>query len=513
MKRKQLIGTEPVKAIVVEAPHAKFKGDWEAWYVYRIAGRIVGVSHTRAKAMIHADLVRSSDPDVHYQREERLVYQSGATRFVQRKEISSVESYDGVLKSFEGNALTGPIPLRVRGISAGQALRIDTLRADERNSLELAWDTTSRGPFSVDQSLRRSPLAVGETRWLRTLTPSLQSVGLISMRCIGEASITMLDGHAETLREVEVQVMDSERLLDEYVAWIDLQGRIKKTLRPAMMLESIYTDASTARQLFDRGDDEIRIRVTGTIESDRIPRSVTYQIRSIQSADTKEPTDNQQYESIIGPAVSQYTQAAADHLTIWVSEHDAPPNGFADYQSSPTDDDTAETPVFDFRQSAIEKIAHPQGDFSARQLVAELSRVTRDAIGLSIQESISRASVILRNGRGGELDHSILLTALLRANDVPARVVLGLKLVDGENQRDDKQVTMRMGNWVIVFVDGQWVAVDPLSPTGQEKWRLTLAICEGSASVADQLDDLFLELANSRITIQDVRYESGDGGQ
>lgn len=499
--KAKVASEEPKEVVVVEAPGERFGGNWEDWHLFQIGDQIVGRATTRASTVIDADLIRTGDPEVRIERDERLIYQTGSVQFTQRRQTSSIESYDGSMKSFEIEAQTGPVSMRYQGVVTDESLRVGIVRGGERENRQLAWDSTTRGLFAVEQSLRRRPMEIGETRRLRSAVPALDAIGLSELRCTGEASVPLMDGDFRVLTEIELDVADAEnQIIDQMLLWTDEKGVVQKTLRPALRLESYRVSASQARKLFSEEGNDVRVWVAGTVDPKQTPTMVAMLVKGIRDAETFDG------ESFFRPAVRQAIRPGQSGLQVLYSV-DPAPDGFTAFESSVRPTDTSATALLDFKQPDVARLSKSVGDLSPQDLITELTRVGNNVLSLGPQQGNRRASMVIRSERGGELDHAVLLTALLRSRGIPARVVLGLRPDESESEQVEGAVAMRLSSWVLASVDNQWTVIDPLSQSDND-FRVTIRVCEGDEDLRAAIEEVFRKIANVVIEIRGVRYAS-----
>ncbi|MEO1527953.1 MAG: transglutaminase-like domain-containing protein [Planctomycetota bacterium] len=500
---------EPV--VVVEAPGERFGGNWEDWHLFQIGDQIVGRAQTRASTLIDSELIRTGDPEVRIDRKEELIYRTGSLQFTQYRETSSVESYDGHLKSFEIEAQTGPVSMIYQGTVTNETIRIGVLRGGERESLQLVWDSTTRGLFAVEQSLRRRPMEVGETRRLRTAVPSLDAIGLSILRCTGEASVPMLEGDFRVLFEIELEILDAENLVvDQMVLWVDEKGVIQKSLRPSLRLESFRVSASKAKRLFSAARDDLRVMVAGNIDLTKSPKMVAMMVRGLEEEVAKEGEDSGPVvtpaRTLFEPTERQSVRPGQTGLQVLYSL-DPPPDGFEVFESSVRPGDTVATDWLDYDQPDIARLSKVVGELPPKDLLRELKNIANNVLSLGPQTETRRASMVVRSERAGDLDHTVVLAALLRSRAIPARVVLGLRPI--EDEPADGFVTMQLTSWVLASIDNQWVTVDPLRKS-ESAFRVTLRVCKGEEDLRETIEEVFRKMATVAIEIRGVRYESAD---
>jgi transglutaminase-like putative cysteine protease len=97
-------------------------------------------------------------------------------------------------------------------------------------------------------------------------------------------------------------------------------------------------------------------------------------------------------------------------------------------------------------------VAHDETD--AWQTAQQLERLVNDAITeKNLESAFAAASTVATDRAGDCTEHAVLLAALCRARDIPARVAVGLVYVDS---LDGFLYHM----WNEVWIDGQWRPLD-----------------------------------------------------
>lgn len=492
---------------VIDAPVEEFVSDWEDWYVHRIGNQVVGLSQVSGQSVIDAELLVSGKADVRFERLERFLFRSGSTQFTRRVMTQSVESQTGDVQRFETEAVTGPVSMKVKGKRAGDMLQVQTVDSGELKTLSLPWSPGHRGLFAIEQTLRRRLIAKGETRKLFGLTPSMKGVGLTELKCTGEASVSMLDGTYQLLSEVEVKLVEGDQVTEELVVWVDEVGVIQKMLRPAMRIETLRASRTTARKSFGQRDDgEVLVSVKGVLRKNAVPRQVAFVIISSELAAKQAEETNEANTSaaMIAPAVGQAIRRVPDGLQVLVSTDQKWPDGFEQFQDWTNDSDTAPTKLIDFEHPSVARMSQALGEVPKGELLNELSHMTKNVLSFLPQGGLRSSSSVIRSGNGGELDHSVVLTSLLRSRGVPTRIALGLKAVAGDAS-DDRSL-MRLGSWVVAYVDGAWVTIDPLTAKLNQADRLCLRQTDGTQDLGTEIVSVFRRISDIEVEIRGARY-------
>lgn len=488
---------------------SEYEGDWSGWYVHRLGSKVVGMSQVAAASKLNLDELLAAPTEITYRRAEQLVFRSGRVSFQRRMELSSVERPDGSLQQFRSDVSTGPIPMRVQGATGKGKLNVVSVVAGEQNRQQIDWPDKTRGLFALEQTLRRDQIEKGETRRLEMLLPTVDSIGVIELRCNGEASVAMLDGKYRLLREIDVMTFRDAQLIDSMVVWVDDQGAIEKSLRPDLRLESFRTDETTARSMFKSAENlSIRLSAKGSLR-DPEPARVGFRVGGLGSEQAD--SDGDQATSIVPAVANQSVRRADGVVDVLVEKEpaDGEPGEGEGYQRDRrevADADLAASKSIDFGNAAVSRMASSVGELPVDELASELTRLVHNRLSLAPQGTLRPASQIVRAGSGGSIDHAIVLVSLLRAREIPSRVVLGL--VRSENDDSPKQgsVSMKLSAWAIALVDGQWVAIDPMTNRVNRADQICLTVPQADGDLPSELEAVFRKLTTMQVTVEGAEY-------
>ena len=482
-----------------QPPQESFEGEWDAWYVYRFGSQVVGVCEIKATPRI--DSVQfAAATEVEYRRNERLIFRTGKASFVRRITLTSVESVEGALKSFQSEVHAGPISSAASGTRGPQKLAIALSSDTGQERRQLDWPAETRGLFALEQTLRRRLIENGETRRLPVLMPSLQSIGLIELHCTGDASVPMFDGTYQTLREVDVSTFQDGQQVDSLVVWIDERGVIQKSLHLGLRLESFRTDRASANRLFGRNDDRrVHFSVTGSLRADDDPTEVAFVVSDSADADAA--------DVVPLPAVAgQSLKRRSDAVQVMVSTQGKTPTGFEADRSVAEPIDTAATTLLDIGHPSVARMAAAIGELPVRDLAEQLARLAQNDLSLIPQGELRPASAIIRSGQGGGMDHAVLIAALLRARQIPARVVFGLSRSQATESSAENRVTMHLAAWVVASIEGRWISIDPMTSQINRADQLCLSRPAGDADLNVVLAQVFRRLGEINVEIRGAGY-------
>lgn len=460
----ELAAADPGEFEAVEPPGKPFEGAWEKWDAYFIRDQHVGNVH------LTAGVPSSQSQSVVYQVDHWLKVRRGTATVVQRLSERSSETADGSLIGFESYLHVGPAVTSLRGDVDDRMLKVQRLRGGDPAEEQVPWTTTCRGLAAVEQSLRRQPLTEGETRRLRMpmmLSAKYQMV-TVRLQARGKASVPMLDGHSQTLLEIESQVQTGEQQI-ESVMWTDDDGNVLRTYSPAIQMFAYRVDEATDEALRTDGPAwSLAFDVSGRLDNPSESSRVAYRV-SPSAAVTKA---GGQIE--IPPAPGQLVRNMPDgSVQVLVSrKQETPRPGFVPSDLEPTDEDRRPNRWIDSNDSDLRDIVNiallDKVSASDREIALELTATAKLMFKekRDLFEGFRPASEIREVG--DSTDQAMVLTAWLRARKIPARLASGVVYIPGDVPR------MVYHTWTLAYVDGSWLPLDATLGTIAPPDRITL---------------------------------------
>lgn len=442
-----------------EVPRAH-AGDWQAWQCYFIRGRQVGFNHIDVVGTNSAD-----GPRVHIQLNDQLVLSSGSTQVAQRLEQHSVETPDGGLVSFQASLAVGPVVTHYSGTVEGDELVIVTRRGAESSTRRVPWDSTSLGLTGLQQTLRAQPLGRGESRRLTVLLPIAYDLATVQLNCQFTASIPMPDGAVRQAREIDVQIQPLQGEPYSTVIWTDDDGHILKSLSPNVNLQAFSCGESEVTAGLADGHDwatATSVAVRGTMESDAPATQVAFRFTNRGAAGGAD-----QPAALLRPHPGQWVKPLpGGSFDVAVSRKPlaAAPAGYENLLLLPSAEDRRPNSLVDSGHNRVRQLASTAvaGNDQAR-LAHQLARSAHSLVRKSGKpKGLVAASTVAIDAEADQTGHAILLAAMLRARNIPARIAIGLVYTPS-----DTRPAMAYHMWTLAYVDDDWLHLDATSPTGQ----------------------------------------------
>lgn len=436
--------SRPGNAPPQEAPLA----DRESWYVYYIEGARVGYGRTTIRTDSQQDR-----KVVRIEGLSHLELKRFGQQVVQEVRFTSVESPSGGLIAFDTEirqAQTSAI--RTRGKVVGDRLEVETTTAGKTASSSIPWSEEYGGMYAVERSLLRRPMRPGERRTIRALVPGFGQVATVELSALEYEQVRLLGGTFELLRINTVMRFPGDIAL-QGATWIDRTGEVLKNWTAAMQVEEIRATKALALQRiepsqFDLGWDTT-VKVERPLPGAHDTRRVRYHVR-LEDGDPagvffSGPT---QQVTRTGPHTAEITVFAlrpgqsAGNLEV----AEEPPSA-ADLQ--PNSMIQSDDPKI---VAMARNVAGEETD--AWRIVGKLEQYVHELIAeKDFSQAFATAAEVAENPVGDCSEHAVLLAALARALEIPARTAVGLVYMEG---------TQSFGYhmWTEVHVKGRWIPVD-----------------------------------------------------
>lgn len=431
----------PLCAAEEPAPEAPSLPD-ESWQVIEMGGARVGYAHAATHRRTNADGQEVIVTDTL----NHMEINRFNMRLVMTVRQHTEETADGRLLSFRFRLDNPPISqLETSGRIDGETLVLETRANGTSDRTTKSWDPDVKSPAWQDRELQERPLQPGEQRSFRMYDPQFNQVATITLTEKGRAKTRLLDG-----AEVEVQrIAVTHSLVPGLVvdSYLDESGEIVKTETNLLQTVTYAVDRETAlRELDNQPIDlaiETLVKVKPIADAHR-RRMIVYRIE-VAGGDAARHFPE-------GP--TQQVEAVSDTV-VEVTTSAAPSDAAAD--PAPPDPaclkatrflDCTDRRVREHAAAAAPADADPRSAAVAMErYVYEQMRDRNFATGLAT------ASEVAEKMEGDCTEHAVLLAAMLRAREIPARVAVGLVY-------SERHSAFAGHMWTEAFLDGRWVPFD-----------------------------------------------------
>jgi hypothetical protein len=410
----------------------------------------IGHAHTTTHKV-----VESGQPLLRTKSVTHTAMQRSGQDISQDMTLTSWDTPAGQLVRFETRVSgAGSEIVSVGAVTDGK-LGIDTTTLGRTQSQIIPWPDDAGGLFAGEQSLRRQPLKPGEKRTVRGFMPLMNVPVTTELSAINEENVELPSPtgikHELLLKISATLNLGAQKI--ESILWTNDRGETLKTLIPSIGQESVRTTKEAALRQSDEKPYDLLFASTvplkGVLNNPPGSKRVVYRARlkngSIQGLFSEGPT--QQVKPIddrtaeitvtsIRPGQASPQQESAKST--------AEPADLASNNFIQTDD-----PLI--QQMATAATTDANDPWAAACALEKL--VAQAVENKSYSQAFATAAEVARTGEGDCTEHAVLLAALCRAKQIPARCAFGLVYYPPE-----KGFAYHM--WNEVLIGTTWVPVD-----------------------------------------------------
>jgi len=418
---------------------------------------------------------------------------------IPRREVTyeAFERPNGELASFRfASTVDGLSELEVEGRMIFDEIDITRREQDAgQQRRKIAWPKGTWGPMGVQAILMRSPMQPGQVRESQSYLPQLAQFVKIRLEAL-EYELTPIAGRSvPELLKIDVQIGTPESGVRSQI-WTDRQGVIQKTATlSGDPILRIRVEENIVRRLADQSRYgrllQKEIELTGDLASLQNQNPLTIEVQSIELDPFAKflQSSRQELSSLSAGTCQIRTGSLAS--------------------SSPTTVDSAESELHLDSSAIIPSGSSAMAEMAA-QLLGDVPIESTEQTAALLREQLQRNWSLQPNGAeiqstlaaartrsGGSLECAAVLTALLRQQQIPARMVGGLLIDAGSGKA-------RFHVWTQAWIDGQWTDWDAVSlePVG----TLHLAMATTAAS-GDNPYEAWLPILEVIQEILDIRVK------
>lgn len=422
----------------------------ESWDAIFISGKRVGAVHTKVTPL--------EEKGKKYFRVEvttNLSFKRLNDTVTMRQRFGTIETIEGEVLRLDTRTNSGGGEIRTFGdvLESGE-LQLTMEGNGQTRSTTVPWGKDVRGPYVVEQSLARKKIAEGETRDLKSYVPDLNKIITIKLTARKSEPVELGGGASRDLLKVDstVTTADGGRIPElDTTYWVDEGGQILKTFTDAF---GGYTTYRTTRESAEApvGNERLDllassiIKTASRINSSETVRQAKYTLKS-NGLDLRPliPDDIRQKAALVD-------EGKSGTLEVTTQDRMSGPEG----PETVDDEYLAASPLVNADDSRIQDVATTATRGITEdwlKVVALNNWVSRNLKRKNFAVAFAPASSVVRNLSGDCTEHSVLLAALCRAAEIPAKTVVGLVYVDSLGG-------FGFHMWNEVYVNRRWVAVD-----------------------------------------------------
>ena len=418
--------------------------DREIWEVCTIEGQRAGYGRTRITSQRYEgrDVLRIEIYN-------RLAVKRFGQEFQTELRCTSLETPDGRLIEFSSEIPQGSMPMRTEGKVLGDQLQLTITTEGKSFTSTIPWKDEYGGPYAVQLSLLAEPLTPGGQRTIRTIEVAANTLTANGLVAKDYEKVDLPDGPKDLLRIETTTTLAGQTLRG--TIWADAEGEVWKNHMRAMNLEMVRTTearalAESQPATFDLGLD-VMVPVGRRLADPHGTRRIQYRV-SLEGDDPAElftSGPSQQVEKI---------DASTARVTVW-AVRSASDSGNVNAAADPPDEgDRAANSLIQSDDPRIVDIAR-RAAADASDPWATVVALERYVEGYMTETNFSTgfatAAEVAQNKTGDCTEHAVLLAALIRAREIPARVAVGLVYY---------RQAYAYHMWTEAYVEGRWIALD-----------------------------------------------------
>lgn len=414
----------------------------EAWYGYYLAGQKVGYGHTTAHVVEEAGQKKLKTQGASF-----VTFSRGENSNKAEIRIESTETLAGEMTQVSSIIDLGGAPTRAIGHVENGDLHLTVATSGKTTNSTIPWPAAAGGPFADEHSLRRKPLEPGERRVVQVFQPLFHQAATVQLSAGDYEQTEVLSSQQELLSIARVvRLSDGQTITSKL--WVDRQGKIVKTYEPPglemiRVSKDIALEASSSPDLVAFSFIPIDPPIDDPFKRDRILYEVF-----LPDGD---PID------LFPNSTRQQVQRVDDHRVRIdvraIRSDDMPPQTHRDGISGsflqPNNLIQSDAPLI------VQMAEKAAGDWldpgrSARELERFVHRSIRTK---DFSQGFATALDVAQNLEGDCTEHAVLLAALARAREIPARVAMGLVYVA-------RQKGFGYHMWNELYIKERWVPFD-----------------------------------------------------
>ena len=224
----------------------------DSWEVLYVKNSPVGVRHLQ---VVLSNVETLSKTKLVESKSESTLRLSMKGEILEQKVIvETTEELDGKLNAVKATFRIGESETKLQGEAKGNNQFILRVTKDgaEPVTKTIEWSKESRGPFALEQSLRRNPMEKGESRVIKYLDPVFADIAQTELRAFGMIKTPSLDGRVVELMEIECITRLGDNGLRNIV-WVDGKGSTEKTYISFLDLRGFKCNEAEAKRIEDAG--------------------------------------------------------------------------------------------------------------------------------------------------------------------------------------------------------------------------------------------------------------------
>jgi hypothetical protein len=425
----------------VKAANALYREDWELCF---IQGARVGYTQ-----MSYYRESEEGTPVLRIEGEMNLTITRNGEQTKLQTLCTSIETPEGRLLRFKSETHLGPQPLIITGRVVGKRLEMETASMGKKTPGIIDWSPEYGGFFAAEQSLLRKSMQPGEHRTLHILIDN--QLATFEMFARDWEQTPLQHGTYELLHIDTMAIFPDGNKLEQTL-WTDRTGDKIKTRITAMNMETFRATKAEALEKIDSAQLDIGLSSIVKLEKPLPGAHDTKRAVYRVHLDGSDPA---------ATFVTGWTQkvksldANSAEVTVYAVRPDRPGNADAPADPPTNADREPNNWIQSDNPKIIALAKQAVGGVSDPWLAAiKMEQFVHDYITLkNYSQAFASAAEVLETREGDCTENAVLLAALCRAQNIPARVAIGLVYITASQE-------FGYHMWTEVYIDKHWIPID-----------------------------------------------------
>ncbi len=434
----------PESTASIEQVETIASGEQHFWDAIFVGGTHVGHNHIVIRETAKPV---TNEKQLAIQMKTVITVKRFGTETKQAMEIASKESVDGKIDRIVTTMISGSGKVQSEISNNGDELVVTSDTAGVKSQSKLP--SNCLGILGYEPDLQRRPMRPGESRQYRLFVPFMNSIADTSLEAKAIEETSLLEGRDKLLRIDCIMTMAGGNRIGVTI-WSNEKGDVLKT-----DMSGLQTTFRTTQDKAVPGDSageldlgtESMVRVDRPIKMPHSTMSVRYRV-TLKKGDAQEllaqtelqllkPVDNRTVELTVNRGRPNSSNRSEDRF--------AKPNAeFLEANALIQSDDA----IIKDMASGI-----PSGS-SDWETACKLEQFVNELITQkNFSTAFASAKEVAESKQGDCTEHAVLLVALCRAKQIPARGAIGLVYVQSEQ-------ACAFHMWSEAWIDGRWLPLD-----------------------------------------------------
>ncbi len=431
-----------IEPVTAATPRAELQ-DEEIWQVMYVNNQRIGYAYMQTRVEDRAGIRVIRNQSNSFMKLKRFGQELNLERHLQ-----TVENEAGALLSYKFELNNPPAASTVStGVVEKGALKIETKIANQPRQSQLKWESSFHSPSYMERVFKTSPLQPGEKKSFSMLLPEYNKITEVNLNALGYEEVELRDGSRQKCLHVEMeQSLLPGMRVDLYVTE---SGEIPKAAADFLGSSMLTYTVSKEVALEEIAGEELDLAVQTLIKVSPIPRAhetsqVVYKVML---------PDDDPAKFLVPGAGQQLKQLDERSVELTVVKVPAPtefPESKieAEYIQPTTFLQSDDPRIVKYAAEAVQSEKNPwkMATLMERYVYQNLKKK-------NFSTALASASEVAENLEGDCTEHAVLLAAMLRARNLPSRVVVGLVYIPSRSSFGGHM-------WTEVFLDHRWIPLD-----------------------------------------------------